>query len=455
MNRPKVRETSRFDEILGLFLLKLHSPFKTDHFLIMKKTLLLLALLLPSLSFSQDERLRYYDFVYLDNIKTVKFHIDGLLLSMPVVNLNTTTALELSFDDMDGNAKNYTYTVVHCNADWTPSNLIESEYIDGFQEGDIVDFAYSFKAKTIYTHYVMYLPGDDLGVTKSGNYLLKVYENEGRKRLAITRRFMVVEPIVSVIPDVQRPAQVSKGDTHQEIDFRITHKGFEIRNPRQELSVTVLQNGRWDNAITGLQPLFTRQEEQIYDYQNKIVFPAGKEFRYLDLRSLRYGSENIEFIEFIDNQYDVTLRMDKKRADTRYLEVEDINGNFVIETFDDNDHDLESDYANVLFSLYSPSEMYDQDVYIFGALSDWQLKPEFKMVYNPAISAYVGKVRLKQGYYNYLYAALPKTADQPDFEETEGDWFETKNLYTILVYFRPFGGRYDRIIGAFSFSSRT
>jgi hypothetical protein len=94
-------------------------------------------------------------------------------------------------------------------------------------------------------------------------------------------------------------------------------------------------------------------------------------------------------------------------------------------------------------------------VYIFGGLSDWQLKPEFKMVYNPAVSAYVGKVRLKQGYYNYLYAALPKTADHPDFEETEGDWFETKNLYTILVYFRPFGGRYDRIIGAFSFSSRT
>lgn len=421
----------------------------------MKKTLLLLGIILPALCFSQDERLRYYDYVYLDNIKTVKFHIEGLLLSTPILDLNAGTALELSFDDMDGDAKSYTYTIVQCNADWTPSNLVETEYIDGFQEVDLVDFEYSFKAKTIYTHFRLYLPNNDMGITKSGNYLLKVYENEDRKRLAITRRFMVVETLVSVIPDVVRPAKVSRSDTHQEIDFRVTHKNFEIRNPRQELFVTVLQNGRWDNAITGLLPLFSRQEEQVYDYQDKVVFPAGKEFRYLDLRSLRYASENIDLIEYINNQYEVVLRMDKKRSNSGYLEIEDINGNFVIETLDDDEHDIESDYANVLFSLYSPTEMYDQDIYIFGGLTDWQLKPAFKMIYNPAVSAYVGKVKLKQGYYNYLYAALPRGANQPDFEETEGNWYESKNLYTILVYYRAFGGRYDRLIGAFSFSSRS
>lgn len=430
------------------------STLKAGQFFRMKKTLLLLAFFWPGLSFSQDEGLRNFDYVYLDYIKSVKFHVQGLVLSMPVLNLNSGAALELSFDDLEGDAKNYTYSVVHCNADWTPSNLIEPEYIDGFTEGDIRDFAYSFKAKTIFTNYRLNFPNNDMRITKSGNYLLKVYENEGRKRLAITRRFMVVEPIVSVIPDVVRPAQVSKGDTHQEIDFRITHKNFEIRNPRQELSVTVLQNGRWDNAITGLQPIFIRQEEQIYDYQDKVVFSAGKEFRYADLRSLRYGSESIEFIEFIDNQYEVVLRRDEKRNHVRYLEVEDINGNFVIETFDDDDFDLESDYANVLFSLYSPTELYDQDVYMFGALTDWQLKPEFKMVYNPAVSSYVGKVKLKQGYYNYLYATLPRGAQRPDFEETEGDWFETRNTYTILVYYRPFGDRFDRLIGAYSFGSR-
>jgi hypothetical protein len=361
----------------------------------------------------------------------------------------------LSFDDLSGEEyKDYVYTIQHCNANWEPSSLLEAEYIDGFTEELIENYEYSFKTKTTYTHYSLYLPNEDMTFTKSGNYLLKVYENEAEKRLALTRRFMVVEPLVSVIPDVVRPAMVSKSDSHQEIDFRITHKGFEIRNPRQELSVVVLQNGRWDNAVTGLQPMFSRQEEQIYDYQDKVVVRAGKEFRYLDLRSLRYPSENVEFIDYNNGVYDVTLRMDKKRSSSGYLEFEDINGNYVIESLDDNDHDLRSDYANVLFSLYSPSPMTDQEVYIFGALTDWELKPAFKMVFNPAISAYVAKVRLKQGYYNYIYAALPKGKKAPDFEETEGDWHETRNTYTVLTYYRPFGGRFDRLIGVYNFSSR-
>ncbi len=426
----------------------------TGQFFKIKKALVLLAFLWPAFSFAQDEGLLYYDYVYLDNIKTIKFHVEGLLLSMPALNLNSGSALELSFDDMDGDVKNYTYTVVHCNADWTPSRLIEPEYIEGFSEGDIRDFAYSFNTRAIYTNYHLYFPNEDMRISKSGNYLLKVYENDDGKRLAFTRRFMVVESIVSIIPNVVRPAQVSKGNTHQEIDFTVTHKNFEIRNPRQELSATVLQNGRWDSAITGLLPMFSRQEEQIYDYQDKVVFPAGKEFRYADLRSLRYGTESIASVDLIDNQYEVVLRRDEKRGYAPYVEFEDINGNFVIETFDDNDFDLKSDYANVLFSLYSPTELYDQDLYLFGGLTDWQLKPEFRMVYNPAINSYVGKARLKQGFYNYMYAALPRGADHPDFEETEGDWFETKNTYTILIYFRPFGGRFDRLIGAYSFSSR-
>jgi hypothetical protein len=421
----------------------------------MKKSILLLTLVLAGLGLrAQDENLRYYDYVYLSNIKSVRFHVAGLLLSMPIMNMNTSTGLKLSFDDMDGDTKNYVYSVVHCDANWQPSNLSEAEYINGFHEADIETFDFSFKTRSIYTHYWLTLPNEDMAFTQSGNYLLKVYENEGSRRLAITRRFMVVDNKVSVIPNMVRPANVSKNETHQEIDFTITHKDFEIRNPRTELSVTILQNGRWDNAITGLQPQFSRMEEQVYDYQDKIVFPAGREFRFADLRSMRVASGRVEFIEFENEHPIATLYTDKKRINSGHLEIDDLNGNYVIQTLDDDDHDLESDYVTVWFKLYSPTEMYEQDIYVFGGLTDWQLKPEFKMVYNPAISSYVGRAYLKQGYYDYLYAALPKGASAPDFEETEGNWFETDNLYTVLVYYKPFGGRFDQLIGSYSFNSR-
>ncbi|MEK7253167.1 MAG: DUF5103 domain-containing protein [Bacteroidota bacterium] len=419
----------------------------------MKQTLFATLFALPALLFSQDENLRNYDYLYLDNLRSVKFHIEGLYLSQPILNLRSSTPLTLSFDDLDGDYKNYTYSVVHCDANWQPSNLVESEYVEGFYEEDIRDYEYSFKVKSIYTHYQLAFPNEDMHVTKSGNYLLKIYENEDEKRLAITRRFMVVEPLVSFVADVTRPAIVSKGDTHQEIDFRMVHEDFEIRNPRQEITATILQNGRWDNAVTGIQPLFSKQKEQIFDYQDKIVFLAGKEFRYADLRSIRYGSPNIESISQEGGKYEAVLYRDFKRGNSTYLEYEDINGNFIIETRDDDVDDLESEYVSVLFSLAS-SERTDEDIYLFGGFTDWQLKPEFKMVYNPVISAYVGKVLLKQGYYTYLYAAVPKGKNELDFEATEGSWHEANNAYTILIYYRPFGGRYDRIIGATTFSSR-
>ena len=267
---------------------------------------------------------------------------------------------------------------------------------------------------------------------------------------------MVVDQKVKIQPDVVRPAAVSKVQTHHEIDFIVSHEGFEIRNPRSELSATILQNGRWDNAITGMIPLFTRPEEQIYDYQDKITFPAGKEYRSADLRSTQFGSPDVAETYFDEstNVYEVMLKGDKKRGNLPYTFFEDINGQFVIDNRDENDPDLMSDYVNTMFTLYSPGEMDGYDLYVFGALSDWQLRPEFKMVYNPAITSYVTKANLKQGFYNYTYAAFPKGSDRIDFEVTEGDSYETRNNYTILMYFRPFGGRFDQLIGSVTFDSR-
>lgn len=497
----------------------------------MKNILPLLALFLPIVCFSQDENLVYYDYIYSPDIKSVKFHVDGLLTSMPAIELSGGATLLLSFDEMEGDAKNYVYSVVHCDANWKRSTgITEFEYIDGFSEGQIRDYDYSFKVQSNYTHYWLSLPNRDMRFRISGNYLLKVYEDEGDRRLVLTRRFMVVDNRVNVSGTAVRPAQVDKITTHQEIDFTVNHEGFEIRSPQQELSAAVLQNGRWDNAITGLKPLYSRQDIEVFDYQNKIIFPAGKEFRYIDIRGIRYPDPRIISIgKDPDGKYVSILEKDLKRGSMPYFEWRDINGNFVIENTDErgrinyssngrftdgdfitqlspqeerdfetrianassaqqrialqrerqallnqrkaeanareqelygnnslgNDiHNLQSEYMDVVLQLSSVGEMPDQDVYVLGGLTDWQLKPEFKMTFNPATNAYVAKLNLKQGYYEYVYAALERGKSQMDFEETEGDWHETNNYYTILVYYRPFGGRFDQIIGAYSFSSR-
>jgi hypothetical protein len=91
---------------------------------------------------------------------------------------------------------------------------------------------------------------------------------------------------------------------------------------------------------------------------------------------------------------------------------------------------------------------------VFGELSDWQLKPAFKMQYSPEAQAYYLDAFLKQGYYNYIYVLLNRDTNEIDPEGVEGNWHETGNQYTILVYYRPFGERYDRLVSTQTIDSR-
>ena len=262
---------------------------------------------------------------------------------------------------------------------------------------------------------------------------------------------MVVEPTWEVEANMPKPAIVSKISTHQEIDFTVDHEDFDIRSPQTDVRAVVLQNGRWDNAIVDIRPQFDRQEILQFNYQNKIVFPAGKEFRFADLRSLRYKRQGIFEVRRYEDGYDVTMQKEEKRYSQPYALINDINGKFVIENIDEDNHHIESDYASTLFVLQSNTEYYEKDVYLFGAFSDWQLKPAFKMLYNNQVNAYVGEPLLKQGFYNYYYVTVPQGGTEVDWEETEGNWFETQNEYTILIYYRPFGARYDRLMAAHTF----
>ncbi len=402
---------------------------------------------------AQDFALKNVDHVYVENIKTVNFHVDGDLLSYPIIELNSNARLLLSFDDFNEDITDYIYTVTLCNADWTPADLNEMDYINGFNGDRITNYEFSFNTLKGYTHFELQLPNNNLRLLVSGNYLLQVFEEYGDQRPVITRRFMVVEPLMKTLPQMVAPAMVSKNRTHQEIDFTVSHKGMEVRNARKEVSATVLQNGRWDNAIMDIKPLYIKGYDLIFDHQDKVVFPAGKEFRFLDIRSFRYLSENVAEITRSGDTYDVLMRKDEPRVFRNFQAFTDINGNFVIENADGRNPHLGGDYASVLISMGVTQEYFDSEVYLMGKMTDWQLKPEFKMIYNPAVSAYVARVLLKQGYYNYYFVELPEGSPAYSHENIEGDWYETENKYTILVYYRPFGERHDLLVSAVTITS--
>lgn len=413
--------------------------------------LIFLALFLPFVLNGQDERLVFEDEIYLDYIKSVKFHHRGLSTSMPIIDLNSSGRLMLSFDDLEGVDKEYIYEIIHCDKDWNPSDIEEIEYLDGFNSEDIEDIDFSEGTFQDYTHYELVLPNEEVRWNLSGNYLLKVYENEYDKTLAITRRFMVVEPIVTVIADMVRPSSVSKIKSHHELTFDVDYRNATIRNPKNEIEVKVMQNGRWDNMLTGITPKFITGELMKFNYMDRLNFPALKEFRIFECRSKRYTGERVHSIDINQDGIDVLLELDESRANKYYHTYNDLNGNYVIETRDDDNDVVTAEYFNAIFALDLRQELYEGDVYVVGKFTDWKLKDEFKMNFDSQNQIYVGEGVLKEGFYDYMYVL--EDSRGVSFDALEGSWEETENDYSVLVYYSEFGSRYDRLIGLANLNS--
>jgi hypothetical protein len=395
----------------------------------------------------------YGDYVYSNNIQTILFYKKGWDLSPPQIRFNSDEKLVLRFDDLDADYKNYYYTIIHCDAYWNPTPLQEFEYIDGFYEDMIRDYSRSINTVAPYTQYFIELPSGNLRPRLSGNYILKVYLNGNPDHVVFTRRFMIFEQNVGVEGSVRQANLVMYRDTHQQLSFSINTLNYYISNPNQDLKLVITQNGRWDNAIIGIQPRMIQGNRFVYDHERELLFEGGNEFRRFDTRSLRYPSERLADISSSTRHWEVFLLPDQNRAHRRYTSDNDINGRFSIKTEDARDDMLESDYAWVYFSLPMDAPVDNATVHILGALTDWTMTRNNELIYNYRMRKYETSLILKQGYYNYQYAVLENGVTAASLAAIEGSHSETENDYTIFVYHRQPGTLYDRLIGIRHFNS--
>tara|TARA_R110002072_G_scaffold15884_10_gene63107 strand:- start:383 stop:1666 length:1284 start_codon:yes stop_codon:yes gene_type:complete len=402
-------------------------------------------------SYYEKPVLRYEDYIYQEGIKTIRFHPSDDPLAMPMIRLFSAERLLLSFDDLYEDFVNYSYTVIHCDANWKASGLMKSDYLNNFQNYYINDYDYSLNALVPYTNYKLSIPNQDLSFTKSGNYILKVYRDDNEENIVFTRRFMVYESMVSASGTIRRATQVDKMNSHQEVDFIINHSGYVIQQPFRDLNVVLLQNQRWDNAISNLKPQFIQNAKLTYNYDDENTFEGLNEFRSFDTKNLQTLSQNIRRIN-MDSLYHAYIRAEAPRLISKYAVQFDINGQYVVRRLDAGDSDLEADYVDVNFLLAHPQPYEEGDVYLFGKFSDWKLLPEYKLSYDYARGAYIGNFKLKQGFYNYSYA-IGVDSGKIDLETVEGSHWETENDYQILIYNREVGSRYDRLIGIGELSS--
>mgnify|MGYP000044066670 CR=1 FL=1 len=396
------------------------------------------------------------DSIYKRNIKTVQLYNYGNQLSLPILNISTSDQVELHFDDLDGDVKYYYYTFQLCDKDWAPVNISQFDYLKGFTQMRINNYRFSSISFTKYTHYQAIIPDKNSYPTISGNYLLKVFLDGDTSKVAFTKRLLVVDSKSSISARITQPFSPQYFRTHQRLEFSVNVKGLNAFSAAQQVKVVVLQNCRWDNAVTNIAPTFVRGNALEYNSENNLIFPGGKEWRWLDLRDFHLQTDRVQKAEYNKSATEIFVRTDHARSGERYIYYRDINGMYIIETTQSINPFWQSDYATVYFSfLPQDSIAYpDKNIYLFGQLTNYAFTDSTKMKFNQQKGVYETHLFLKQGYYSYTFI----TADKNNFadrEEVDGNYYETENTYTILVYYKSFNDRTDQLIGAATIDSRT
>ncbi len=408
----------------------------------MNRLLTITLLLLPLIIYGEDTHTRIFSPSF--HSLQIRNEINDQL--PPVLVLGSNDILTVSFDEFAESHRDLRYTLYHLDADWNIDRLVADEYIDTFNDAPVENYDYSNTTTAHYVHYTIPVPDGRMAPLVSGNYLIRVYEDGEPDSPLLQARFYVSEEAVDVNGKVSGITDIDYRDAHQQLSIQIDgNEDFTLDDLSNRLIVKVLQNGRQDNIVTLTHPQFLTGQSARYEHQKQLIFPAGNEYRRFETVSTTYPGRGVEEIRYAHPYYHMKLIPDLQRNRTGYAYDRTQNGRYRVREYNSDNSDLDADYVVVHFELEAPYYP-DADIYIDGDLTNRRFDNESRMHYDSSSGVYRHSMMLKQGSYNYQYLALPHGASEALTLPIEGDFYETDNEYTILVYYRRPGARYDRLL---------
>lgn len=382
------------------------------------------------------------------NIKTVSF-IQSNENVIPIFKLGD--GFQFQFDDLFGNEANYYYEIVHCDYNWKPTEIPKTEYLKGFDGQRIQNYENSINTLQIYSHYKLAIPNQFTQLLISGNYILKILDEN--KEVLFSRKFILYEDIATIPIQIRRARTANYLEFKHNIEFSIKSLLINFQNPLKNVKVVLLQNGQFNTAIKNIAPQYTIGNDLIYKYDTQTQFWAGNEFLYFDNNDIRAAGNTISRINSSGGIYSANLYTNNARANYPYSLTPDINGNFVVRNISATKNEIESDYAWVYFSLSAPAFMKNKSVYITGMFNNYSLSPESKMDFDAKNNIFEKAILIKQGFTNYQFQVADDKGNIDAENAIDGNFWQTENEYTLLVYYRDNNDRYERVIGKASANS--
>ncbi|MEI6751904.1 MAG: type IX secretion system plug protein domain-containing protein [Paludibacter sp.] len=409
----------------------------------MKKYLLLILLCVLASANAQIYRTKILN----QNIKTLQIGLVGQKFSLPVIELIGSDVLQISFDEMSHGAHAYSFKVIHCNADWTQSDLVINQYLTGYSTENITDVTKSLNTTFLYTHYAFQLPNSDMSFKVSGNYVVLIYEDTNIENPIAQACFSIVESRVAVSGKIRGNTDTELNGKLQQLDFEVAFNGYSVREPASEIKVMVRQNNRLDNQVTELQPTYMSSSSLSFINNKALIFEGGNEFHRFDISSVYAAGEGVAGIQFNKPYYDAYLYDNKIQSTHIYSSEMDVNGKFIVNMQNAQNDDTDADYMWVHFNLPTKQAFFDGQLFLGGEFNYNQLNDAVRMKYDGKTESYKQTVLLKQGGYNYQYRFVPKGEQKAIVGRVDGSFWQAGNEYTVYVYHRPWGERYDKLVG--------
>ena len=385
---------------------------------------------------------------YTEKIRTLQLYLNDNQMDQPVLRMNSQDYVTVAFDWMSHDYPHLAYKLLYCNADWTPTQLSEMDYLEGINEVVMEEPLLSTNTTFDYAHFSFQLPNEDMKMTRSGNYLVKIYDTESPEKILATGCFYIDDNKVSMKTfDITGKSVYGVNNEYQHLTFQLAFQENFQAMP-DELTVVVRQNGRHDTEVYGLHPTYVKPEELIYEDERKLSFEGGREFNVIDFSHRFRYSGKIERIAFHHPYYHVEVMPGKHEVGKEYAYDKDVNGHYKVHG-QDIWSEAEIDYSIVHFVYPLEEPWLDGSVYVVGGFNDNWLDETNKMVYNFERQQYELALLMKNGGYNFQYLFLPSNWDAANITRTEGSHWETDNEYEVFVYYRQMGVTYegDQLVG--------
>lgn len=384
--------------------------------------------------------------IFKTNVQTLSVSNPDNFMSPPVLRIGSHDRININFDLIGDQHEYLKYRLIHCNADWQPSRLLESEYLGGFNEVAIEDFAYSANTYIHYINYNISLPDPQLPILASGNYFLQVFPENDPDDIWLQARFSVSEELTPIRGGMTTKTDKGVNSDFQQLFFSVEGSNLSNINPYQDLIVVITQNNRPETTRVISHPLRVQGNNIIFEHSPELLFEAGNEYRRFETVRTDYPGMHVEAVDFNNNIWNAYLLPDQARKHREYSYDNTQHGRFKVDEYNSSEPDLAADYVMVHFSL-DPGERQYGEIYVDGDFTNHQFSQSNLMKYNWEDGLYHTSIPLKQGSYNYQYVTIPTNGGIPSPAHIEGNKYETNNEYLIQIFLDAPGTRANRLVG--------